>query len=233
VTYVLALLAVGLVAMGYFLGARRGRSREQALKTAMDERNEKLMVVEHELLRRESIEPVSGVPTQQFFQDFLEREWRRASRDRTTVAVMMIAVDHFRAYHERVGKAEGDACLRAVADAMKPLIHRPGDTLARYAGPGKFGVVLGGTDAKGAAVLAERLRQAVEKLQKPNPASTTGPIVTISLGVATIMPDREAAWQDLEIIAVAERGLLRAKEGGRNRVFFEHTAEPTKTGSPG
>jgi diguanylate cyclase (GGDEF)-like protein len=233
VTYVLALLAVGLIAAGYVLGARRGRSREQALKTTIDERNEKLMVVEHELLRRESIDPLTGVPTQQFFQDFLEREWRRASRDRTTVAVIMIAVDHFRAYHERVGKAEGDACLRAVADAMKPLIHRPGDTLARYGGPGKFGVVLGGTDAKGATVLAERLRQAVEKLQKPNAASTTGPIVTISLGVAAIMPDREAAWQDLEIIAVAERGLVQAKEGGRNRVALEQTTEHSKTGSSG
>ena len=84
-TYVLALLAVGLVTAGYFLGARRGRTREQALKTTIDERNEKLMVVEHELLRRESIDPVTGVPTQQFFQDFLEREWRRASRDRVTI----------------------------------------------------------------------------------------------------------------------------------------------------
>jgi diguanylate cyclase (GGDEF)-like protein len=233
VTYVLALLAVGLIAAGYFLGVRRGRSREQALKIEIDERTEKLMVVEHELLRRESIEPATGVPTQQYFQDFLEREWRRASRDRTTVAVIMIAVDHFRAYHERVGKAEGDACMRAVADAMKPLIHRPGDTVARYGGPGKFGVVLGGTDAKGASVLAERLRQAVEKLQKPNAASTTGPIVTISLGVAAIMPDREGAWQDLEIIAAAERGLVQAKEGGRNRVVLEQTTEQTKTRSPG
>jgi diguanylate cyclase (GGDEF)-like protein len=123
--------------------------------------------------------------------------------------------------------------MRAVADAMRPLIHRPGDTLARYGGPGKFGVVLGGTEAKGAMVLAERLRQAVEKLQKPNPASTTGPIVTISLGVAAIMPDREAAWQDLEIIAVAERGLVQAKEGGRNRVTFEQTTEHSRTGSTG
>jgi diguanylate cyclase (GGDEF)-like protein len=233
VTYVLALLAVGLIAAGYFLGARRGRNREQALKISLDERSEKLMVAEHELLRRESIDPVSGVPTQQFFQDFLEREWRRASRDRTTVAVIMIAVDHFRAYHERMGKADGDACMRAVADAMKPLIHRPGDTLARYGGPGKFGVVLGGTEAKGATVLAERLRQAVEKLQKPNPASTTGPIVTISLGVAAIMPDREAAWQDLEIIAVAERGLVQAKEGGRNRVTLEQPTEHSRTASTG
>jgi diguanylate cyclase (GGDEF)-like protein len=233
VTSLLVLLAVGLVAAGYFLGARRGRSREQALKTTLDERNEKLTVIEHELLRRDSIDPVTGVQTQQFFQDFLEREWRRASRDRATVAVIMIAVDHFRAYSERGGKVEGDACLRAVADVMKPLIHRPGDTLARYAGPGKFAVVLGGTDAKGATTLAERLRQAVETLQKPNPASTTGPTVTVSLGVAAIMPDREGAWQDLEIIAAAERALLQAKEAGRNRVVLEHTAEPTRTAAPG
>ena len=228
--YVLGLLAVLLVAAGYFLGVRHARRREAALKTTLDERNEKLTLVEHELLERASIEPVTGVPTQQFFLDFLEREWRRASRARTSVSLIMIEVDHFRAYNERLGKPEGDVCLRTVADALKPLIHRPGDVLARYGGSGKFGVVLGGTDEKGAMVLAERLRSVVDIMQKPNPASTSGPTVTVSLGVAVIMPDREGAWQDIELIATAEKALAQAKETGRNRIAFEHASEPTKSG---
>lgn len=219
--YVLSLFGVLLVGAGYLLGARRGRSRETSLKTTLDERNEKLTLVEHELLRRSSIDPVTELPNQQYFQEFLEREWRRAARDRMAVSLIMIEVDHFRAYNDRLGKPEGDACLRAVADAMKPLVLRPGDALARYGGAGKFGVVLGGTDVRGAMILAERLRAAVEKLERPNPASATGPHITLSLGVASVMPDREAAWQDIELIATAEKGLTQAKEAGRNRVFQE------------
>ena len=218
-----------LVGGGYFLGVRRGRSRETALKTTLDERNEKLTLVEHELLRRSSIDPVTELPNQQYFQEFLEREWRRAARDRAAVSMVMIEVDHFRAYNERLGKPEGDACLRSVADAMKPLVHRPGDALARYGGSGRFGVVLGGTDARGATVLAERLRAAVERLERPNPASSSGPNITLSLGVASVMPDREAAWQDIELIATAERGLAQAKEAGRNRVFQEQPVEPASS----
>lgn len=219
--YLLALLAVVLVGAGYLLGSRHGRSREVALKTTLDERNEKLTLVEHELLRQSAIDPVTGLHTQQHFQEFLEREWRRASRERQTVSVIMIEVDHFRAFNERQGKPEGDACLKAVADAMTPLVHRACDVIGRYGGAGKFGVVLGATDGKGALILAERLRLAVESLQKPNPASTTSPITTASLGVASATPDREGAWQDIELIAAAERALAHAKEGGRNKVTVE------------
>jgi len=228
VAYVLALLAVLLVGAGYLLGSRRGRSREEGLKATLDERNDKLTLVEHELLRYAAIDPVTGLHTQQHFQEFLEREWRRASRQRQFLSVIMIEVDHFRAFNERLGKPEGDACLKAVADAIKPLIHRPGDVLARYGGAGKFGLVLGGTDGKGAIVMAERFRAAIEVLQKPNPASTTGPIITASLGAAATMPERDAAWQDIELIAAAERALAQAKEAGRNIVVLVDRAEAVK-----
>lgn len=214
--YVLALLAALLVGAGYLLGSRRGRSRETALKTALDERTEKLTFVEHELLRHSSMDPVTGLHPQQYFQEFLEHEWRRASREQQFVSVIMIEVDHFRAFNERQGKPEGDACLKIVADTVKPLVHRPGDLVARYGGPGKFGIVLGGTDGKGALVLAERLRGAVEGLKKPYPGSTTGLFVTVSIGAASAMPNRDAAWQDIELIAAAERALSQAKESGRN-----------------
>lgn len=217
----LALLAALLVGAGYLLGLRRARSREEALKTTLDERTEKLTLVEHELLRHSAIDPVTGLHTQQYFQEFLEREWRRASRERQTVAVIMIEVDHFRAFNERQGKPEGDACLKSVADALKPMIHRPGDVIARYGGAGKFGIVLGGTDGKGAMVLAERLRVAVESMKKPNLASPSIPFLTASVGVAAATPDREGAWQDIELIAAAERALAQAREAGRNTVALD------------
>jgi diguanylate cyclase (GGDEF)-like protein len=229
VAYALALVAALLVGAGYLLGLRRGRIREEALRATLDERNEKLMIVQHELLRHTAVDPVTGLHTQQYFQEFLEREWRRASRERQFVAVIMIEVDHFRAFNERQGKPAGDACLKTVADVLKPLIQRPGDVLARYGGAGKFGIVLGGTDGSGAQVLAERLRSAVEKMELRNPASPTTQTLTASLGIAAAMPDREGAWQEISLIAAAERALARAREAGRNTVATETPASPVKS----
>ncbi len=219
--FVLALIGVLLFGAGYLVGSRRGRGREAALKTSLDERTEKLALVEHELRRHLSIDAVTGLHTQQYFQEFLEREWRRASRDRQFVSVIMVEVDHFRAFNERQGKPEGDACLKVVADALKPQIHRPSDVIARYGGAGKFGVVLGGTDSRGAMVLGERLRASVENLKKPNPASPSIPFLTVSLGIASVIPDRDAAWQDIQLIASAERALTQAREAGRNTVMVD------------
>jgi diguanylate cyclase (GGDEF)-like protein len=225
VVYALALLAALLVGAGYLLGMRRARSRDEALVTTLDERTQKLTLVEHELLRHSAIDPVTGLHTQQYFQEFLEREWRRASRDRQCVGVVMIEIDDFRAFNERQGKAEGDACLKRIAETLQSIIHRPGDAIARYGGAGKFGIVLGGTDRKGAMILAERLRVAVENLRQPNPASPTTPLLTASLGVAAARPDREGAWQDIELIAYAERALAQARESGRNTVTMDtHSA---------
>ena len=220
----LAFLAVALVGAGYLLGSRRGRRREAALKATLDDRTDKLTLVEHELLRHTSTDPVTGLHTQQYFQEFLEREWRRASRERQYVSVVMIEIDHFRAFDDRQGKPEGIACLKTVADAIKPLIHRPGDALASYGGAGKFGLVLGATDSKGAMLLAERIRLAIDALKKPNPASPTGDHVTASVGVASAMPVRDAAWQEIELIAAAERALAHAKEEGRNQVVLDGSA---------
>jgi diguanylate cyclase (GGDEF)-like protein len=231
VGYLVALLVVlVLVAAGYFVGARRGRSREEGLKARLDERTEKLTLIEHELLRRSSMDPVTELPGQQYFQEFLEREWRRASRDRAAVSVIMIDIDHFRAYNERLGQPDADACLKAVAAALKPIVHRPGDVLARYGGEGRFGVVLGGTEGKGAMILAERMRMAVEGLQRPNAVSPNGPSVTISLGVGAVLPERDAAWQDIELIAMAERALAHATETGRNCVVLDQRAADAASG---
>ena len=220
-TYVLVSLALLFAGAGYLLGARRGRRRADALTATLNERNEKLSLVEHELFRHSAVDPATGLHTQLHFQEFLEREWRRASRARQHVSVIMIEVDHFRGFNEREGKVEGDACLKEVGDALKGLIHRPGDLVARYGGAGKFGVVLGATDGQSAVAVAERLRLAVERLAKPNPASTTGTITTVSLGVASAIPDREGAWQDIELIAAAARALGHAREAGRNKVVLE------------
>jgi diguanylate cyclase (GGDEF)-like protein len=221
VVYALALLAALLVGAGYLFGLRKRSIREEKLLTAVEERDDRLLVAENELLLHTAVDPATGLHTSQHFQEFLEREWRRAARQRQSVSVIMIEVDHFPAYKDRQGQTEGEACLRAIASALKPLIHRPGDVIATYGGAGKFGVVLGSTDGTGAMVLAERLRATIESLKKPNPASPTTPLFTASLGVAARVPDREGAWQDIALIASAERALAQACEAGRNTVTLD------------
>lgn len=231
VIIVLLLIAVLLMAAGYALGARRAIGRERTLKTTIHEQVGRLSLVEHELLRRSNLDPVTELPVQQSFQEFLEREWRREAREHKPVSLIMVEVDHFRAFNDRMGKPEGDACLKTVAQSLRQVVHRPADFLARY-GAGKFGVVLGGTDSDGAMVLAEKLRQVVEALKFPNPASTTGSIITVSIGVAAVMPVRDGDWQDIELIAAAERGLAKAKEAGRNHVALEPIASALSATPP-
>jgi diguanylate cyclase (GGDEF)-like protein len=228
VAYALAFFGLLLVGAGYLLGLRQGRIREEALKTSLDDRELKLTQLEGELIRHTAVDPETGLHTQQYFQEFLEREWRRASRERLPVAVLMIELDHFRAFHERQGQSEADASLKRIAAAIKPLAHRPGDAISRYGGVGKFGVVLGGTEPKGAMVLAERLRTTVEAMKEPNAASPAG-VTTATLGVACITPDRDGAWQEIALIASAERALSQARDAGRNTVVLDTAGAPIRS----
>jgi diguanylate cyclase (GGDEF)-like protein len=218
VVFALALVGALLVGAGFVFGSRRVRLREQELQTALDQQGEQLTLLGHELLRHSARDPATGLHTQQYFQDFLEREWRRASREHRSVTVFMVEIDHFREFHDRQGKAQADACLQTIAGVLEPILHRPGDLIARYGGAGKFGVVLGNTDQKGAMILAERLRLAVENLKMPNPASPAARFTTATIGVAVMTPDVQGAWQDIELIAAAERALGQAREAGRNSV---------------
>jgi two-component system, chemotaxis family, response regulator WspR len=223
VSFVLAALGAAVAGAAYLFGVRRGRGQVAGLKAEIDERSERIALLEHELLRRSSLDVVTGLHTQEHFQQVLENEWRRASRERRHVSVIMVEIDDFAAFLDKQGKPNSEAGLKKIAGALKPLVHRPSDVIANYGGPGKFGVVLGGTDSKGAMVLAERLRLAVAGLNMRNPASKTSEFITASLGIASAVPDREAAWQDISLIAAAERALGRAKEAGCNVVSADTT----------
>lgn len=225
-----ALAALGgllLLAAGYLLGSRMGRSRERVLKTTLEERTEKLSFAENEVLRLAALDPVTDLPGQQHIQTFLEREWRRALRYGVPVSLVMVDVDYFRAYNERLGQEAGNVCLKSIATALRGQVHRAGDLVGRYGGE-EFAVVLGGMDVRGSLQLANRLQAAVNQLALAHPASPTSANITASFGIATLMPARDAEWQDIELIARAERALSEAKQTGRNRIVHEqHLPEST------
>jgi two-component system chemotaxis family response regulator WspR len=213
----MALLAILLAIGGYAAGAWRSRLRERELTTALAERNEQLQAARAELARLSTLDGLTGLATPQHFQQFLEGEWRRASRELTPISLIMIDVDHFETYSQRLGHEAGSACLTRIATILRDAVGRPGDLVGRHGGE-RFVIVLARTDSDGVHTLAVKLRAAVEALEIPHPASPVAGYVTISLGIATAVPSRGATWQEIELVAAAERALADAKRLGCNRV---------------
>ncbi len=152
------------------------------------------------------------------FQERLQDEWLRARRNRWPLAVIMADVDCFKEYNDHFGHGAGDECLRVIASALSSAIRRPADFIGRYGGD-EFVALLPQTDAEGAQITAGRMRHAVEAAGMPHAYSSVGPIVTVSLGVASEIPrdDRPPA----AIVDAADRALYLAKREGRNRVGSE------------
>lgn len=171
-----------------------------------------------EALKRFSlVDGVTGIANRRRFDEFMTLEWRRNLRNRTPLSIVLMDLDHFRNYGEHYGKAAGEECLQQIANAFHEATQRPGDLVALYSKAG-FACVLPETDTLGAVSVAERMRAELATLAIPNAASTTAPIVTMSVGTATRIPTVDSEPEDL--IAMAERSLGEAKRSGRNRVAF-------------
>ena len=163
------------------------------------------------------IDGVTGIANRHRFDEFLALEWRRNSRNHTPLSIVLMDLDHFRAYTEHYGPAQGDACLKEVATAFQEATQRPGDLVAFYT-RGGFACILPETDNLGAVSVAERLRAELATLAIPHETSDTAPTLTMSVGTATQIPAPGLEPEDL--VASAEHALREAKRAGRNRVVF-------------
>ena len=155
---------------------------------------------------------LTGLDNRRQLDAAMETEWSRAHRSGKPLSMLMIDVDHFKAFNERHGHQGGDQALRKVAQTIADNIRRPGDMAARYGGE-EFVVVLPETDSKGALVLAENVRKAIESMP-PFPGDEQP--ITVSIGVASQMVhsgDKLAAF-----FGIADKALYQAKNNGRNRV---------------
>jgi len=161
-----------------------------------------------------SLDGLTGVANRRNFDATLASDWALAMRGRTTVALLMIDVDHFKKFNDTYGHLAGDACLRSVATAIGSIPRRPSDLVARYGGE-EFAVLLPGSDTAGAHVIAEMVRCAVHDLEILH-AQSLSQRVTVSVGLASMVPARGA--EAAELIAAADRALYQAKRNGRDRV---------------
>lgn len=216
-----ASLALGLLGAGFAWRVRllEGRARElESLVTArteeLAERTRELEVANTALGRLAVTDDLTGIANHRLFREFLDREWARCARTREPISLLMCDIDDFKAYNDALGHQGGDECLRLVAQTLDSVVKRAPDLAARYGGE-EFVVVLPATGVEGAISVADTLRGALRERSLPHPRSRVGPIVTMSIGGATLIPSADSSAEDL--IARADGALYAAKRAGRDR----------------
>lgn len=171
---------------------------------------------ELEIMARE--DSLTKLANRRKFDEYLEVEWRRQKRARKTVSLIMCDVDNFKNYNDTYGHPAGDACLVKIADVLRQSIHRVSDMGARYGGE-EFAVIMPETDIHGAKIVADRIHRGLKEAGIPHSRSDAAPYVTVSYGVATMIPrDDLPSWA---LIETADRRLYRAKQLGRNRIVAD------------
>jgi len=176
--------------------------------------NGELEALNEELHRLTLVDGLTGIANRRYFDEYLEREWRTGLRQQKPLSLIMADIDFFKLYNDTYGHQSGDDCLRDVASVLDKSIKRVTDFAARYGGE-EFTIVLPDTELDGAMFVAEKIRKRVEDLQIPN-SETPGRCVTISLGVASMLPSMGVSPSSL--IALADKAMYQAKNSGRNRV---------------
>ncbi len=182
---------------------------------ALADANAALVAANNQLQEMSRTDGLLMIANRQCLNERLDQEWRRARREQVTLALVMLDVDHFKRYNDTYGHQAGDRCLQAVAQAAKTAVHRPADLLARYGGE-ELAILLPNTEIKGARIVAEHVASHLNAMHIPHGASSVADHVTVSIGIAAMIPDQETPVAKL--IDAADAALYQAKEGGRNRI---------------
>ena len=182
---------------------------------ALEESNRQLRAANEALQRLSLQDPLTGIANRRRFDQALTSEWRRAIRQRSPLALVLLDIDSFKEFNDSQGHLEGDRCLRQVGALLQANLQRAGDLAARYGGE-EFAVLLAGCNALQAEAIAESLRRRVEELRIAHPASASGRWLTVSAGVAAVVP--AARQEPASLTRSADSALYAAKRAGRNRV---------------
>jgi diguanylate cyclase (GGDEF)-like protein len=192
----LALLAAGNMARAAVRSHRL--SRQNSLLTQMTQ-----------------LDALTGVGNRRCFNEALARAWAQGAAQQSPLSLIMFDIDHFKKFNDSQGHQAGDECLRRVAAAVAPCARGATDTVARYGGE-EFAIIMPNAPASAVREVAERIRQAVLACAVPHPVAGPPGIVTVSLGVASVVPT--ATGNPSSLIEAADKCLYCAKRGGRNRV---------------
>jgi diguanylate cyclase (GGDEF)-like protein len=166
------------------------------------------------LERMAHVDSLTGIANRRRFDEALDVEHRRCQRTEQPISLLLIDIDFFKHYNDHFGHGMGDRCLAQVAEALTQNAGRAADLVTRYGGE-EFAVILPQTDGEGAMLTAERLREGVLELAIPHAPSSGQSLVTISIGISTVIPTIESPTSKL--IEDADKKLYAAKAAGRNQ----------------
>ena len=187
------------------------------LEDKVQQRTQALEEVNHQLEVLSVTDALTCLANRRRFDAVWLDEWQRALRQATPLAVIMLDVDHFKAYNDHYGHQQGDECLRRVGEVLLTTVRRAGELVARYGGE-EFVVVLPGTSVIHAMAVAESIRANIQAAGIAHAHSGVAAVVTVSLGVAVGIPTQGDARDAL--VHAADAALYRAKDQGRNRVVL-------------
>jgi two-component system chemotaxis family response regulator WspR len=189
------------------------RQRDEAFRL-LRASQKRLASANIELQRIAAIDSLTGIANRRRFDEVMRIEWQRGQRSHTPLTLLMCDIDNFKMYNDSFGHLAGDLCLKRAAAVMTGHLKRPADLAARFGGE-EFAIVLPDTRLEGGTLFANACRAHLEQLAIENPQASGG-IVTMSVGVASVVPSKNESIENL--IERADQALYRAKDQGRNRV---------------
>ena len=167
------------------------------------------------LLSVANTDKLTNLANRYSYEEFFEREWKYAVRNSTSLSVIMIDIDYFKIFNDTYGHLQGDNCLYEVAQAIMKVLKRPKDIAVRYGGE-EFLIILPDTNLEGAIIIAEAIRQEIKDLEIDNLNSEISNLLTVSLGISSIIPQKTIKPKNF--IAGADQALYLAKHRGRDRL---------------
>lgn len=167
-----------------------------------------------ELERLATLDSLTQLANRRRFDDYLGQEWQRLAREERPLSLILLDIDCFKAYNDHYGHPQGDDCLIQVAQTIAQAVQRSADLVARYGGE-EFAIILPNTDKEGAIAITETIRAAIHAVAIPHPVSQVSDVITVSLGIATVVPWPDQAFSTL--VSQADQALYEAKQQGRNR----------------
>lgn len=170
-----------------------------------------------------TVDGLTGLANRRRFDERLLEEWGRAYRERTSLSLLMIDLDHFKAYNDQYGHPAGDECLRAVAGVLAAEAKRTTDLAARYGGE-EFVMLLPNTDAAGCARIGERVLREIRDLGIAHRLNFPSRIVTASIGGAVCRPGVERSAGHASLVEAADQALYAAKDHGRDQLVMAKSA---------